>query len=168
MRSVYRTPPASFPPPPDPLFIEPDRGLRALWVGRASPEDVLRVLGEDCQVNRYDNGDIFGLDYAYEANDRYAPTRDGQTKRPCHFAFEFGVLKAIRVDVYQVSLYTTGKVRIGSSRADVLATFGDQHELLRDESLQTLRYRTIGIELALLDEAVSSFTIFRALRQGDS
>lgn len=161
---MYREPEA--PTPPDPHLVVPDRGIGDLWIGRATPDDVLRVLGRDCKINRHGERDIYGLDFDYESQRKYTPSRPAQGTRPHQFVFHYGLCSAIRVGVYQKGLRTTGGVRIGSSRADVVATFGEIYDEFLDDDFVRLRYRAVGIELALgrSDGAVSYFDVFRATR----
>ncbi len=163
---MYRDPPPDFPPPPDPRLVEPDRGLRDLWVGRATPDDVLRVFGSDCKIARHDNRDIFSLNYSYLDDEQYKPDRPPQSERPDTFNFEFGLLKQICVGPYQTALRTTGHLAIGAARRDVIRVFGGGYDLLLEQEFETLRYRTLGIQLAIDndDDKVMNFSVFRAAR----
>lgn len=148
-------------------LVEPDRGLCDVWVGRATPSDVLRVFGTDCKIARHENGDIFSINFSYLDNETYEPNRPVQHERPEQFEFEFGLLKSIQVGPYQTKLRTSGKLAIGSSRREVVRVFGDEYDLVQEGEFETLRYRAHGIQLAVDDDDdnVMSFVIFRATRE---
>jgi hypothetical protein len=162
---MYRTAPPGVPPPDDPLYVAPGDGLRGIWVGRAVPDDVLRVFGADGIVNRHDSGEPFAIDYDRDEHDVYSPDRPAQLARPGGFRFEFGLLRSIDIGVHQDDLFTVGGLRIRSSRADVLRALGDAPELLHHEGFDSLRYLEHGIELSVSEPfGVSGWTVFRARR----
>jgi hypothetical protein len=152
---------------PDPYLIVPGEGLRGILVGRATAEDVLAEFGTDAKVSRYDSGEIFAISYDYRDDDEYAPDRVSQEGRPAGMRFEFGLLHAIEVGVYQTNLRTSGGAAIGAPKDRVIEVFGPDHDVVdAGEGRVTLRYRAIGIELTI-DESraeVVGFVIFRARR----
>lgn len=158
----------SSPPAPDPsCVVLPGEGLRGIWVGHAIPDEVLATFGSDADVARYKDGDLFQISY----DDLVQPA---SASRPRKFHFEHGLLKRIDVGPYQKALLTDAGLRIGSTRDDVLATMGDPSEKLhyrgallnlRDD-IDTLRYRTRGIQFAIHDDGrVASFGIFQTRRR---
>jgi hypothetical protein len=160
---MYRT--AGAAPPNDSRLIVPGEGLRDILVGRATPRDVLAVFGTDAQVNRHSDGNVFQISYEYDAAGEYAPRRDPQAERPAQFHFEYGLLKAIGVGVYQSELYTSHGIRIGSTRDEVRAAFGADGESFVDSPVETLRYVRDGIQFGIHgDGCVASFVVFRAQR----
>lgn len=164
---MYRTPPPNFPPPPDPLLVVPGEGLRGIWVGRATAADVLREFGEDCQISKQDNGDVFKIDYGSDQHDAYLPDRPAQAARPHNFDFDFGLLESIQVGPYQTELVVAGGIRYGSSRAQVLTVLGHDHVVLDHGTFESMRYSHLGIEVSLSSSkpfAVAGYVIFRAAR----
>lgn len=153
------------PPAPDPRVVYPGWGWGPVMIGRASAEDVLTHVGRDAKVSRYDeSGEIFEVDYDYEDEDGYAPDRPAQAARPATFEIEFGLVKAIKVGVYQTGLWTPEGVRIGMLRTEAIARLGAPSEVLRGKDLDTVRYVHLGIELEVgrSDDEVSGLTLFRA------
>ena len=151
---------------PDPLLVTPGEGVGGIHVGGATPDDVLARFGGDAKIDRHADG-VYQINYDYRSTRKYDPRRDAQLSRPCKFEFEFGLLKAIEVGVYQKALYTLGDVRIRSSRRDVIEVFGGAFVALADGDRETLRYLDRGIELVINDHddlGVVGFTVFRGRR----
>lgn len=145
----------------------PGQGLRGILVGRATAAAVLRTFGEDCQIHRHADGDVFQITYDSDEHDAYQPARPAQADRPASFAFEFGLLDAIHVGPYQKALYTTGGVRYGSSPDEVRAVFGTDGTELDAGGYETVRYPAHGIELSFATTApfgVTGYVVFRAAR----
>lgn len=160
---MYRQP-AGSPPRVDRPLIVPGVGVGSAVVGRSTAEEVLAWFGSDCKVSRYDpSGDIFDIDYDYASDNDYAPGRPVQTSRPAGFAFEFGLLKAIEVGVYQSELVSPEGLRIGSTRADVLALLGQPSAVLVEAAGDTLRFVHLGVQLDVArdDDTVVGMKIFR-------
>jgi hypothetical protein len=153
-------------PSNDPLFVEPGKGLRGIWVGRATPDDVLRVFGDDCHIARYDSGEVFQIVYLYGADGKADPHRPEQRTFPSQFGFEFGLLDEIHVGPSQDQVHTTGGLRYKSPLAEVLRVLGEPDARIGGGKSETLRYMSLGIDVDiwLEDETLSSFKIFRARR----
>ncbi len=156
---MYRTPGS---PPEDPLLVVPGEGLRGIRVGEATWEDVVRVFGEDeAGISRYQSGEVFKVDYDNGPGLALASDRPSQAARPGTFDFEFGLLEAIRLNVYQRDLYTIGGLRWGATRAQVLDVFGVGDEYTPG----CLRYTDRGIEVTITETLnLFSMVIFRARR----
>ena len=84
-------------PSGDPLEITPGKGLRGIWVGRATVEDVLVEFGDDCGIYKYDNGNVYSLEYSSGPDRELDGDRLAQHARPATFNFEFGLLDEIHV-----------------------------------------------------------------------
>jgi hypothetical protein len=170
---MYRSAAPGQPSGPDPLLVVPGEGLRGILVGAATHDEVLATFGEDAQVRRHDNGDVFQVDYDYTAREKYEPNRPANWSRPSKLIFEYGLLQAIDVGVYQKQLFTSGGIRIGSTRDEVFGAFGKPCESLiyrgprwgPSDDIETLRYRWRGIQLAIHhDGRVASFVVFQTRR----
>lgn len=160
---MYRT----APPRPDPLLVVPGDGLRDILVGHATPSDVFGTFGGDAKVNRTPCGEIYEISYDYADEDAFLPDRAGNDARPSGFMFEYGLLKAIDVGVYQSALYTPGGVQIRSKRSAVLGAFGAADTTFTHDGRETIRYLGLGIEFTLSaddDFGVSTFVVFRKRR----
>jgi len=155
----------------------PGEGLRGITVGRATPADVLQTFGEDAELCRHDGGDFFKINYDHDAAEggNYQPDRPAQWSRPSAFLFEYGLLKAINVGVYQKELRTAGGIRVGSTRDEVVHALGQHYESLtsrgdhRDptDDIETIRYLTLGIQFGVHQGSrVGSFVIFQTRRMG--
>jgi hypothetical protein len=169
---VYRIP-APGQPSVDPLLVVPGDGLCGILVGRAIADEVLSTFGDDAQVHRHDDGDVFKIAYDYTGDGEYAPDRARNRARPSAFLFQYGLLRAIEVGVYQSDLHTTGGIHVGSTRDDVYAVFGRPCERLvhpgsqpgPSDDIETMRYRTRGIELSIHHDArVKGFVVFQTRR----
>lgn len=161
---MYRTP-GDAPPAPDPRIVYPGWGWGPIVVGRSLPDEVLALVGRDAKVARFDTtGEIFEIDYDYSDDVTYDPDRAAQAARPATFEIEFGLVKAIKVGVYQTELFTREGIRIGTRRDEVFARLGAPSEVLRGKELDTLRFHHIGVEVDVDrgDDEVSSMTVFRA------
>jgi hypothetical protein len=145
-------------------LIVPGIGVGPAIVGRSSAEEVLDSFGTDCKVSRYESGEIFEISYDYENEDDYEADRPAQAARPSDFAFEFGLLKAIGVGVYQVELATREGVRIGMPGTELVRLLGPPSYVLAGSTVDTLRYVVLGIELDVDhdDHDVNNLTVFRA------
>ncbi len=160
---MYRQPHGT-PPPPDPLVVVPGWGVGWTVVGRSTAEDVLASFGSDAKISRYDpSGEIFGIDYDYLDDDDYEPDRPAQKRRPSEIELEFGLVKAIKIGVYQTGLTTREGLRIGHVRRDVQERYGDPSTVLEEKAFVTLRYLHLGIQVDIDrdDGEVAGLTIFR-------
>ena len=161
---MYREP-AGGMPTFDRTLVIPGVGVGPGIVGRVSADEVVALFGTDCRISRHEpSNEIFEISYAYANEDDYAPDRPLQLTRPATFNFEFGLCQSIEIGVYQQGLATREGVRIHMPRPEVLRLLGQPTEVLRSESIDSLRYVHLGIEIDIDhdDEAVMGMTIFRA------
>ncbi len=152
---------------PDPLLVTPDGGLRGIWVGSATPSDVLEVFGSDAKVDEHRAGEVYQINFDYSDDDDYEAGRPAQESRPSKFHFEFGLLKAIGLGVYQTALYTTGGVRIRSTRQSVVDVFGAEFVRIDHDDREIIRYLGHGIEFHVStddDFGVTAINVFRKRR----
>ncbi len=152
-------------PSDDPHVVVPGKGLRGIWVGRATVDDVIREFGDDCEIYKQADGDVTSVDYTWGPGRDLPVDRPGHRERPAKFQFEFGLLDEIHVNGYQDDLYTPEGIRIGLTRAEVQRILGEG-ELLEHPTIDTLRYPQLGIALRIHHSSgnVGSFVIFRAKR----
>lgn len=159
---------------PNPLLVVPGEGLIGILVGGATAGEVLSAFGEDAQIARHADSDVFRISYDYTAEGDYQPDRPLQRRRPCAFQFEHGLLQTIEVGVYQTELYTSGGIRVGSTRAEVLEAFGPQCESLlysgdpadATDDIEKMRYLSLGIQFSLHHSGrVGSFVVFQTRRR---
>jgi hypothetical protein len=161
---MYRSP-AGAPPTADRCVVVPGIGVGPAIVGRSSAEEILALFGTDCRVSRHQpSGEIFEVSYEYVNDEDYEADRPAQLTRPAGFDFEFGMLKAIEIGVYQEGLATPEGIRIDTPRAEVLRIFGPPTTTLVGESIDTLRYVHLGIdvEISKKDDDVMGMHVFRA------
>jgi hypothetical protein len=137
-------------PSDDPLVVEPGKGVRGIWVGRATAEDVIRVFGDDGDIAQHDGGDVFQISYTGEG-------------RPASFRFEYGLLDEIYVSATS-RMSTAAGVRTGTTRDELVRLLGEPDQLIPGDKIDAFRYRALGIELHVHGDSVGGFTIFRARR----
>jgi hypothetical protein len=103
----------------DPMTAVPGVGINGVVVGRSTVDDVLQIYGRDAQINRYDSGEVFSIDYDYNGEGEYVPSRPANLNRPGTFDIENGKVKRIHIGVYQKNLRTPGGCK-SSDKVDCL------------------------------------------------
>jgi hypothetical protein len=154
----------------DPCEIVIGRGLAAIVIGESTVEDVLRRFGADAQVERYDDGTIWQIDYDSDEHDKYRPDRRANRTRPSTIDIKKGKVKKLSFGVYQSELRTREGICSGTSRAEVVRLLGEptRRESPREGSpLEKLKYADRGIEIWIdvKNETVNSFEVFAPKRK---
>jgi hypothetical protein len=129
------------------ILVEPGKGIKGIVVGQSSPDDVLRVFGRDALVSKHKDGEVFQISYAYDANGQYDPGRAANHTRPSKMEAKRGRITRISVGVYQEDLHTTGGLFSGSTKAEMIATFGEPDAIVPGSAIDSYIYRRRGIEL---------------------
>ncbi|MCB9753002.1 MAG: serine/threonine protein kinase [Myxococcales bacterium] len=172
--AATRTLPPALPPDPDNCVVL-GRGLRGVDFGRSTYRDALEIFGADCTVHTYDRDSISGeealaakgariweISYARDAKGEWTPDRPGNERRPSAVQInsDTGLVTRLDIGVYQRALYTREGLHRASTRAEMIALYGEPDRFEDGDPLSTYEYaRGLEVWISKEHDAVNSFRV---------
>lgn len=118
-------------------------GAGHLLLGQTSADDVLRCEGADANLVHGRDGPL-SINYDYDGEGIYAPSRPEARLRPMRIRFKRGVIERIETSVYQVCIETSEGIGVGSTEAEVVRAYGSDFDFAPG-TVSTLHYWKLGL-----------------------